>query len=174
MSLGYCGQLGPACPPRSWRTRGRSCAGEARRRTCASWDVMGPGAPRWKPSTGEGWWAWRGSFTRGEPALPSVCTSWALGALGSRGWAGGSPRSSAPQALPVGWPPQCPPAPPTSSLGCGGPGRRPLGREEARRVLGKRRWRQERPEHQQKPGREAGSGTEVRAPRVGDWGCVSG
>lgn len=68
-----------------------------------------------------------GSFTRGEPALPFVCTSWALGALGGGGWAGGSPGSSIPQALPVGWLPWCPPAPLVSSLGRGRPGPRPLG-----------------------------------------------
>lgn len=49
-----------------------------------------------------------GGASHGEPALPFVCTSWALGALGGGGWAGGSPGSFISQALPVGWLPWCP------------------------------------------------------------------
>lgn len=47
-SSSCCGQPVPACPPRSWRRPARSCAGEARRHTCAPEDV-GLGFPEGEP-----------------------------------------------------------------------------------------------------------------------------
>ncbi|XP_058423813.1 60 kDa lysophospholipase isoform X3 [Diceros bicornis minor] len=47
VSLGCCGQPGPACPPRSWRTQGPSCAGRN------SWEP-GSGDPSAEPP-GWGW-----------------------------------------------------------------------------------------------------------------------
>lgn len=105
VSLGCCGQLGPACPPRSWRTRGRSCAGEARGHTCASWAVGEPGLREGNQPRG-GMVAWEGA----------ICTSWALGALGGGGWQVAAQGPLPPCALPVGPPPWSPPAPAVSSL----------------------------------------------------------
>ncbi|XP_059230100.1 60 kDa lysophospholipase isoform X4 [Mustela nigripes] len=41
VSLSCCGQLGPACPPRSWRTRGQSCAGWRPGQTSKAFDRGG-------------------------------------------------------------------------------------------------------------------------------------
>lgn len=60
VSSGCCGRLGAACPPRSWRTRGPSCAGEGRRHVGAS--------------CGVGLGLWEGAEERAH--LPSACPSW--------------------------------------------------------------------------------------------------
>lgn len=100
-----------------------------------------PGSEK-ETSPGEGCWAGRGPSAPAGPLEP-------LGVGGGQAAAQGPPP---PCALPVGPLPRCPPAPAVSSLEREGLGPRPPGREEVRTVMGKGRWRQDRPGHWWKPG----------------------